>query len=132
MLECLLDYRRLTGEHDFDAVARRGWRNYREQFFAEGVIPKYYDTRLHPIDATACAQSVITLSKFGDVATAVRVALWTIDRLQQDDGSFAYQVHRRYVNRITYVRWSVAWMLLGLSTLLYLATRGGDENGRGA
>ncbi len=118
VLECLADYRRLTDERRFDDLTDRGWRYYRENFFADDVVPKYFDRRLHPIDATACAQSLITLVKFGDVATAGRVALWAIGRLQQGDGSFSYQLHRRFVNRIVYMRWSVAWMLLGLATLL--------------
>ncbi len=118
ILECLDDYRRLTGEQRFDGVTDLGWCYYRQNFFADGVIPKYFDRRVYPIDATACAQSLITLAKFGDEETATRVALWTLNRMQRGDGSFVYQVHRRFVNRIVYMRWSVAWMLLGLATVL--------------
>jgi hypothetical protein len=94
---------------------QKGWHYYRTNFFDDDFVPRYYDKRTHPIDATAAAQSLITLSLFGDAAAARGVASWSIRNLQRADGAFAYQVHRRYVNRIPYQRWSTAWMYCGLA-----------------
>ena len=69
----------------------------------------------YPVDATAAAQSLLTLCRFGDVATARRVADWSLEHLQRRDGAFAFQLHRRYTNRIPYMRWSTAWMYCGLA-----------------
>jgi hypothetical protein len=89
-------------------------------------IPKYYPDKLYPIDATACAQSLLTLCRFGDVQTASRVADWTVQQMQCPDGHFAYQVRRRRVVRIPCMRWSSAYMYMymyaGLSSFAYALT----------
>ena len=41
--------------------------------------------------------------------------------LQRPDGGFVYRIGRRRVNRIQYMRWSTAWMLLGLAAVLAAA-----------
>jgi hypothetical protein len=117
VLECLSDYQRCTGDSSFARVTRKGWDYYRGCFFTNEGIPKYYDHRAYPIDATTCAQAILTLCAFDDVAAARRVALWTIGRMQRSDGAFIYQIHRWYRIRIPYARWSVAWMLCALARL---------------
>ena len=119
VLECLREYERLTGDDSARSAAERGWNHYRRHFFTEELIPRYFDHRTYPVDATACAQSIHTLVTYGDVAAANRVAAWSIANLQRADGGFAYQVHRRFTNRIVYVRWSVAWMFCALARLSY-------------
>ena len=118
VLDCLHSYRRLSGDETVAGALERGYSYYREHFFADGVMPKYFDDRPYPIDATSCAQSVITLTRFGDRDDAARVARWSVDRLALRDGAFAYQVRRRYTVRIPYTRWSTAWMLAALAILL--------------
>ena len=119
VLDCFLEYERCTGDTTFSPVVQRGWTYYRANFFAEGKIPKYYDNSLYPVDATSCAQSLLTLVNFGDIAFACKVADWLIRHMQQSDGSFVYQITNHYVNRIPYMRWSVAWLFLALSRLAY-------------
>lgn len=118
VIDGLLEFERRTGSDRFRSAAELGWRYYRERMF-EGYIPRYSDEKRYPIDATACAQAIITLSKFGDPDGALRLATWTIDRMQKSDGAFAYRVHRAFVNRIPYMRWSTACMICALGTLLY-------------
>jgi hypothetical protein len=117
VLDALDAYHTLTWDDDVRDAIARGWGFYRAHFFQDGRVPKYYSNALLPVDATACAQSLLTLCRFGDVETAARVADWTIDNLQCDDGHFAYQRRRRGVVRIPYMRWSSAYMYLGLSRL---------------
>lgn len=117
VLECLAAYTELTGDPAAGAAAQAGWRRYRSSFFVDGRIPKYFDDRLYPIDATACAQSILTLCAFGDLDAAAEVARWTIGELQRPDGAFIHQLRRRYRNRNVYARWSVAWMLAALARL---------------
>lgn len=117
VLECLAEYRRLSGDLTVSDGLERGRRYYRERFFAADATPKYYDDRLHPIDATACAQAVITLCAFGDVATATRAAARSLAHLALPDGSFAYQRRARHLVRIPYLRWSTAWMYCALAKL---------------
>ena len=118
VLDSLHEYRTRTGDSAFEGAENRGWGYYRDHFFDDGRVPRYYDARRFPVDATAAAQSLLTLCRFGDVETAERVALWSLEHLQRPDGAFAFQVHRRYTNRIPYMRWSTAWMFCGLARLV--------------
>ena len=115
VLDCLHEYEQRTADTTFRAAAEAGWTYYREHFFDDGCIPRYYDSRRYPVDATAAAQSLLTLCRFGDLATAQRVAVWSIGRLQRPDGAFAFQIHPHYTNRIPYMRWSTAWLYCGLA-----------------
>jgi rhamnogalacturonyl hydrolase YesR len=119
VLDAFDSYRHCTGDSRFRDVMERGWRYYRNNFFVDDRIPKYYPDKLYPIDATACAQSLLTLCRFGDVETALRVAEWAVQHMQCQDGHFAYQVRRRRVVRIPYMRWSSAYMYAGLSKAVY-------------
>jgi hypothetical protein len=124
VLDAFDSYEQCTGDGRLRDVMERGWRYYRDNFFYDDRIPKYYATKLHPIDATACAQSLLTLCRFGDVETASRVADWVMRHMQRPDGHFAYQVRRRGVVGIPYMRWSSAYVYAGLSRLEYASANG--------
>ena len=117
VLECLSAYRRHSGDPTADSALDRGWAYYRDSFFTEDLTPKYYDNRVEPLDATACAQAIITLCEFGDVEGAARVAELSLARLGLPDGSFAYQRRGNRTVRTPFLRWSSAWMYCGLSRL---------------
>jgi len=124
VLDAFDSFERCTDDKRFDAVKQKGWDYYRTNFFVDAKIPKYYAEKLYPVDATACAQSLLTLCRFGDVDTATSVADWVIGNMQCPDGHFAYQVRRRHVVRIPYMRWSSAYMYAGLSRLQYALSEG--------
>jgi hypothetical protein len=126
VLECLRAYRRLSGDASADAAIDRGWAYYRRAFFTDDLTPKYYDNRVEPLDATACAQAIITLCEFGDTAAAWRVAELAVGRLGLPDGSFAYQRRRNRTIRTPFLRWSTAWMYCGLSRLAQAISRAPD------
>ena len=119
VLDCLDAYERCTGDEEFAATRERGWRYYRTHFLTDDFLPKYFDQRLYPIDATACAQTVTTLCTFKDVSAAARVALSTLAHMRRRDGGFVYQRHARFTNRVPYLRWSIAPMFAALGRLLY-------------
>ncbi|MFN3385526.1 MAG: delta-aminolevulinic acid dehydratase [Candidatus Thermochlorobacter sp.] len=121
VLDCLDEVIKCSGENTFSACLQKGFAYYEANFFVEdrdGLMPKYYDDALYPIDATAGAQSILTLTRFGKLDAALRVATWLCKHLQRADGHFAYQKHRYYLNAIPYMRWSSAWMYLALAFLL--------------
>ncbi|ACF12833.1 conserved hypothetical protein [Chloroherpeton thalassium ATCC 35110] len=125
VLDALDSYQIVSGDELVQEAKHLGWKYYRNSFFIDDQIPKYYDNQLYPIDATAVAQSILTLVRFGDVETANTVALWSIDNLMNSDGSFIYQKHKFYRNSVVYMRWSVAWMFCALSELLYFCYQKG-------
>ncbi|MBC8146243.1 MAG: delta-aminolevulinic acid dehydratase [bacterium] len=118
VLCALRDYIEATGDDRHSGALERGWCFYREHFFDDGEVPRYYHNQTFPIDAHAAAQSIVTLVRFGETALARRVALWTIRNMQTREGSFIYRIYRRHTNRIAYLRWSNAWMLYALAQLV--------------
>jgi hypothetical protein len=119
VLDCLDAYEHYTGDDAFRSVKSRGWRYYRSNFLTADYVPKYFDHQVHPIDATACAQTITTLCTFQDLSTAAHVASWALANMWRRDGAFVYQRHARFTNRVPYMRWSIAPMFCALSRLLY-------------
>ena len=117
VLECLNAYRRLSDDRATDAAIDKGWSYYRKRFFTSDLTPKYYDDRVDPLDATACAQAIITSCDFDDAEAALRVAEHAIACLGLSDGSFAYQRRRKRTVRTPFLRWSTSWMYCALSRL---------------
>ncbi|MBV8988845.1 MAG: hypothetical protein JO372_09835 [Solirubrobacterales bacterium] len=123
VLECLNAYRRHSGDRSADDAIARGWHYYRDRLFMKDMTPKYYDNRVEPLDATACAQAIITLCELGDAEGAAAVAERAIELLGLPDGSFAYQRRGARTVRTPFLRWSTAWMYCGLSRLAQEAPR---------
>jgi len=103
-------------------AVKNGYDFYRRHFFREDGAVRYFHNRTHPIDAHAVGHALITLVAFSkdDPAAldqAVRCFKWATQNLQAPSGYFYYQKHPWYTNRISYIRWSQAWMLLGLTAL---------------
>ena len=112
-----------VGTSEFDTHIRRGFEYYRNNFFREDAPPKYYNNRTYPIDIHSIAQSIITLLEFGDIDAdnfelAHSILSWTMNHMQNGNGYYYYQKLPAYTVKIPYMRWSQAWMLLALSTLL--------------
>jgi hypothetical protein len=118
VLDCLEQYMKSTGDQSVSQSLNLGFDFYRSRFFESDGTPKYYDRSTYPVDSTAAAQSVLTLCRFGDLSMAALVVRWMIAHMQSSKGYFYYQKHSMYVNRISYMRWSNAWMFLALSFLL--------------
>ncbi len=76
-----------------------------------------------PIDIHNQCQGIITFAKFKDfekdyLPFAKTIAQWTINNMQGKKGNFYYQKWPLITNKVNYLRWNQAWMLLALSTLL--------------
>ena len=93
-------------EKQFHSSGRSYWR-----------IPKKYPVEIHNQ-----SQGMITLLKLKDYHTealnfAKIIGQWTINNMQAKDGHFYYQKFRFHVHKISYMRWSNAWMFLALTYL---------------
>jgi len=81
---------------EFDAHIALGFQFYRNHFFGEGGVPKYYHNATFPIDIHSVAQSIITLLEFKDlgpdnVALADSVLSWAVQNMWDKDGYFYAQ-----------------------------------------
>jgi hypothetical protein len=112
-----------AGTSEFEPHIRRGFEFYLKNFFTEHGAPKYFHDRTYPIDIHSVAQSIITLLTLNDlnnssVGLAFSVFRWAMANLVNSNGYYYYQKLPYYTIKISYMRWSQAWMLLALSTLL--------------
>lgn len=122
-LDALRDINRNMGTSEFERCIRRGFEFYKRHFFCEDGAVRYFHDRTYPIDIHCVAQSIITLTNFkdldpGNVAQARSVFNWAMKYMWDPRGFFYYRVLRSCTIRTSYMRWSQAWMLLALSTLI--------------
>ncbi|MGO9118018.1 MAG: hypothetical protein ACLQPD_10450 [Desulfomonilaceae bacterium] len=108
---------------EFDPCLQRGFQFYRTHFFRKDGAVRYFHNRTYPIDAHCVAQSIITLLTFrdldpGNLPLARSVFQWAMNHMWDDRGFFYYRVLRFCTIRTSYMRWTQAWMLLAISTLL--------------
>lgn len=114
---------------EFDDVIRKGFDFYLAHFFREDGAPRYFHNKTYPIDVHCVAQSIITLSVFRDLSPNIddqlRAVLdWAVRNMWDDRGFFYYRVLRTTKVRISYMRWSQAWMLTALATALSQSASG--------
>ncbi|MCS6965774.1 MAG: terpene cyclase/mutase family protein [Candidatus Kapabacteria bacterium] len=129
VLECLREYARFVGDETISEPLCRGWNYYRRSLFTSDGLPRFSSRRTYPLDATACAQAIRALCRFGEIAAAERVARWAVEHLQHPDGSFAYRRYRFWIHRTVFMRWSVAWMFAALAELLRSRAESGPHEG---
>lgn len=107
---------------DFRGTIEKGLRFYREQFFTSDGRVKYYHDRLYPIDIHCIAQGIITFIELAELDQenfdhALAICRWGLENMQSEDGYFYFRQGRFVKNRISYMRWSQAWMLNALARL---------------
>ena len=121
-LDALITYQRATGDKSFRSNIEKGFNYYISHFFEVDGTPKYYDNRVYPIDIHCPGQLLVTLSQFQKYdeysVLAERVVDWTIKNMQDKTGYFYYQLKPGISSKISYMRWSNAFMFNALSCFL--------------
>jgi hypothetical protein len=96
----------------------KGLQYYKEkQFFSDGRslwrIPKEYPVEIHNQ-----SQGIITFCNSSEHRDfALQIAKWTIEHMQDERGFFYYRKLKNYTNKVSYMRWSQAWMFRALTEL---------------
>ena len=121
-LLALKEISRYAETDEFKESINKGFSFYLANFFEKDGAPRYYHNKTYPIDIHCVAQSIITLEAFKDTdennhRLALSVLEWAMNNMWNNEGYFYYQIHRLYKNRISYMRWSQAWMNLALVVL---------------
>lgn len=96
---------------------------YKNILFRHKGYSYYRYPILYPIDIHNQAQGIITFSKLSSLDRrwldyANKIATWTIQNMQDRSGFFYHQKWPIFKNKIPYMRWGQAWMMLALAELL--------------
>jgi len=122
-LVALRQIKKYIGTAEFDSAIRRGLEFYKGHFFREDGAPRYFHDATYPIDIHSVAQSIITLTELrdfagGNIPLAHSVMNWGLRNMRDVRGFFYFQKLPHFTVRIPFMRWSQAWMLMALSSLL--------------
>lgn len=118
-MDGLIAYEELTGDNSFHENIEKGFSYYIKNFFEADGTPKYYNDRMYPIDIHCPGQLPITLARLHKYAEykplADKVFDWTVKNMQDRKGYFYYQLKPGISSKISYMRWSNAFMFCALS-----------------
>ncbi len=121
-LECLAEYKKYSGDLNFNNNLTAGFNYYVNTFFTDEGIPKYYNDSVYPVDIHSPAQLIITASRLGKFTENKelidKVLNWTIGHMQSKKGYFYYQKKKYFTSGIPYMRWAQAWMFYAFSEYL--------------
>ena len=111
------------GSGEFTPRVAKGFEFYKTHFFRHDGAARYFHDRTYPIDIHCIAQSIITLVEFndlddGNLRLADSVLDWAATHMLDSEGFFYYRTLRIGRIKTSFMRWSQAWMLLALATLL--------------
>jgi len=113
-LDAIATYQQNTGDDSFQKYIDKGVEYYLEHFFEDNGKPKYYHNKTYPIDIHCPAQVIVTLSKLKmfkeNEILLSRILDWTIANMQHKKGYFFYQLKKGISSKISYMRWSNAFM----------------------
>ena len=121
-LDALVAYQEMTGDDSFEQNIIKGFEFYINNFFDEDGCPHYYHDRKYPIDIHCPGQLFVTLHHLGKFdeykELAEKVLRWTVSHMQDKKGYFYYQLKKGISSKISYMRWSNAFMFNALSYYL--------------
>jgi phytoene dehydrogenase-like protein len=121
-LDSIASYIDSTGDRTFQPHLERGFHFFKSNFVEPDGTPRYYHSRTYPIDIQCAAQAIETFANFSQrdpdaLATAARIARWTIRRMQDPVGYFYYRRSPRLVTRTPMLHWGQATMYRALALL---------------
>lgn len=121
-LDAIETYQQNTKDYSFQKYIDNGTAYYLKHFFESNGRPKYYHNKTYPIDIHCPAQVIVTLSKLNVFknhdALLSKVLNWTIDHMQHKKGYFYYQLKKGMSSKISYMRWSNAFMFNAMAHFL--------------
>lgn len=121
-LDALMSYQELTGDKTYNVCLEKGFNYYINHFFKEDGMPNYYDNKTYPIDIHCPGQLLVStyrLRKYNSCSKLVdNVAEWVVKNMQDRRGYFYYQLKPTVSSKISYMRWSNAFMFHALSCYL--------------
>jgi hypothetical protein len=121
-LDSLRRYIRFSDDRSFDAALSKGFTYFVKTFFDDDGCPRYYSSRRYPLDIQCASQAIDSLTFFSDeydtLGLACKVANWTIDNMQDEDGHFHYRIYPLGIRaKAPMIHWGQATMYRALACL---------------
>ena len=121
-LDGLIAYEEQTGDTQFHDAIEKGLKFYLENHFEKDGTPKYYHNKMCPIDIHCPGQLFVTLARLHKFEEnrelAEKVMQWVITNMQDKKGYFYYQLKPGMSSKISYMRWSNAFMFCAMTYYL--------------
>jgi hypothetical protein len=121
-LDALVTYQNISKDFSFKTSIEKGFNYYINNFFEIDGTPKYYNNKTYPIDIHCPAQLFVTISRIGlfsdNKELVDKVMNWTILNMQDKKGYFYYQLKKGLSSKISYMRWSNAFMFNAMTYYL--------------
>lgn len=125
VLVSLWNYMKFSGDTDpiITEAINKGLKFYKTNQFFDSGQSLWRIPRTYPVEIHNQAQGIITFSMMSELDESYgpfseKIAKWTIEHMQDKKGYFYYRLNKKFKNKISYVRWSQAWMLLALAVLI--------------
>ena len=113
-LDAISSYQQYTNDNQFESYLENGFDFYISNFFKNDGTPKYYHNSTFPIDIHCPGQLFVTLSRLKKYKKHKKIANkvmdWTLKNMQSKNGYFYYQLKKLFSSKISYMRWSNAFM----------------------
>jgi len=113
-LDAISSYQQYTNDNQFESYLENGFDFYINNFFKNDGTPKYYHNSTFPIDIHCPGQLFVTLSRLKKYKKHKKIANkvmdWTLKNMQSKNGYFYYQLKKLFSSKISYMRWSNAFM----------------------
>jgi len=112
-------------EEKYTNSLKSGLKYYQEKQFTKEGMAYWRVPNLYPIDIHNQAVGIMMLSKLSHLSeTAYKQATdildWTNKNMyNKKKGFYYYQKRKLFTNKISYIRWGQAWMLLALVNYKY-------------
>jgi hypothetical protein len=121
-LDSLRSYMASSGDTSWQGNLAKGLNYYKQHFFEDDGCPRYYHDRRYPVDSQCAAQSIETLATFARdepdcLDLSLKVARWTINRMQDRDGHFYYRIYPLITAKTPMLHWAQATMYKALAIL---------------
>jgi hypothetical protein len=108
---------------DIESAIVRGLEFYRQAQFLPNGRSMWRLPKKWPVDIHNQSQGILTFAMLKEYHPEYRefartIARWTIDHMQDNTGYFYFRKYPVFTNKIPYMRWAQAWMMLALAKLI--------------
>lgn len=126
-IESLITIRDNLDWHELDETIEKIIDYYLKNLFTSDGLPMYYNTSLYPIDIHVIAEVIVVLNKIknsklkynDEKLICIENQIFNLIKMfQNNKGYFYFQKTKYFWNKISYIRWSQAWMFYALSIIL--------------